>query len=58
MVELAHAADVTCIPIGGGMQLQPVAPAEIATFRRMVEAYWDELMPTADVLQSLERRDA
>lgn len=40
------------------MHLHAVAPSDVGLFRHMVDAYWDELMPTADVLQSTERRDA
>lgn len=38
-------------------QLERVQPSERERFRQMAEAYWQELMPHADVLQNAERRE-
>lgn len=38
------------------VQLQPVQPSEQAQLQAMAEAYWQEIMPTADVVQDAERR--
>lgn len=38
------------------VQLQPIQPSEQAQLRSMAEAYWQEIMPTADVVQDAERR--
>lgn len=38
-------------------QLELVQPAEQERFRQIAEAYWQELMPHADVLQSAEQRE-
>ncbi|MDP9312290.1 MAG: GNAT family N-acetyltransferase [Chloroflexota bacterium] len=40
------------------MHLKPVAPSEIPAFRRMVEAYWQEIMPAADVVKHVQQRNA
>ena len=34
------------------VQLEPVAAEDVAAFRQMVEAYWREIMPAADVVQN------
>jgi ribosomal protein S18 acetylase RimI-like enzyme len=39
------------------MQLELVQPAERDDFRQIAEAYWEELMPHADVLQDAKRRE-
>ncbi|MFN8493392.1 MAG: GNAT family N-acetyltransferase [Caldilineaceae bacterium] len=39
------------------MQLKPVQPTEQERFRLIAEAYWQELMPHADVLQSAEQQE-
>ena len=44
--------------IEGMMQLKVVDSNEIHKFRRMVEAYWQDVMPLADVIQDKPRRDA
>lgn len=38
------------------IQLRPIQPSEQAQLRAMAEAYWHEIMPTADVVQDAERR--
>jgi GNAT superfamily N-acetyltransferase len=40
------------------VQLQQMAADEKAGFREMVERYWRELMPEADILQDSAQRDA
>ena len=40
------------------MQLKVIAPTEIRRFRRMVEAYWQDVMPLAGVVQDKQRRYA
>ncbi len=45
-------------PLKGSVQLRAVAPAEIAAFRSMAEAYWQEIMPSAAVVKNEQRRDA
>lgn len=39
------------------IELTPVQPSEQADLRRMAEAYWEELMPKATVLQDSASRD-
>lgn len=38
------------------IQLQPIQPSEQAQLRVMAEAYWQEIMPTADTVQDAEQR--
>lgn len=38
------------------IHLQPIQPAEQAQLRSIAEAYWQEIMPTADIVQDTERR--
>lgn len=40
------------------MQLRAVAPSEIAAFRSMAEAYWQEIMPAAAVVKNEQQRAA
>jgi ribosomal protein S18 acetylase RimI-like enzyme len=37
------------------MNLAPVQPTDLHDFRRIVEAYWREVMPQSDVIQQPER---
>lgn len=39
------------------MQLELIPLTEQENFRQMAEAYWQELMPHADVLQDAARRE-
>ena len=39
------------------IQLQPVQPTDEERFRAIVETYWQELMPHADMMQDAERRN-
>lgn len=40
------------------MDLETVQLTDIHDFRRLVEAYWQEVMPQSDVVQNPERREA
>lgn len=37
------------------VQLQPIQPTEQARFRQVVEAYWQEIMPHADIVRDAEQ---
>ena len=40
------------------MNLEKVRLTDIPTFRRIVEAYWQEVMPHSDVIKYPDRREA
>jgi hypothetical protein len=40
------------------MYLEKVHRTDICDFRRIVEAYWQEVMPQSDVVKNPERREA
>lgn len=44
------------MPESAQLYLERVSPEDIAEFQRMVEAYWQELMPLAAVIQDMEQR--
>lgn len=40
------------------IHLESIRQSDIEEFRKVVEAYWEEVMPHSDVLQSVPKRDA